>query len=116
MKRIVAFFLVFVVVLGLCACGNTVANSDSAEKAEWEKFIDDYNKWTDDYVELLNKYKANPTDTAIVAKYTEMASELADWAEKADKVTAELKNSPSEAQKFAEELLKISNKLAKATQ
>ena len=116
MKRVVALFLVFVVILGLCACGNTTSSSSSDEKAEWEKFIDDYNKWADDYIELANKYKANPTDMSIVTDYTNMASDVAEWAAKADKITAELENSPSEAKDFAAELLKISNKLAKAAQ
>ena len=117
MKKIVLCIIALMMVLGLCAC--TTANTSdnpSAEKAEWEKFIDDYNKWTDEYVEIVNKYKANPTDTSILTDYTEMTSEVTEWADKADTITEELSNSPSDAAKFAEELLKISNKLAKAAQ
>ena len=117
MKKIVVCFLALMLVLGLCACSTTNANNNSsAEKAEWEKFIDDYNKWTDEYIEMVNKYKSNPTDASILSDYTEMASEAAQWAEEADKFTDELKDSPTDAAKFAEELLKISNKLAKAAQ
>ena len=114
MKRIVALFLAIIAVFSLCAC--STINGGSAEKAEWEEFIDDYNEWVDEYVAIVDKYKANPADTSILTDYTKMASEVADWAEKADKLTAELKDSPTEASKFAAELLKISNKLAKAAQ
>ena len=117
MKKIVVCFVALMLLLGLCACSTTnVGNTSPVEKAEWEKFIDDYNKWADEYIEIVNKYKSNPTDASILTDYTEMTSEVAQWAEKADKVTDELKDSPADAAKFAEELLKISNKLAKAAQ
>lgn len=115
MKRLAALFLVCTMILGLCACGAAGANN-SAEKAAWETFVEDYNKWVDEYIELFNKYQSNPTDTSILTDYTNMATEAAEWAEKADTITAELENSPSEASKFAAELLKISNKLAKVAQ
>ena len=105
MKRLFAFSLVIMLVLSLAACG---------EKAEWEKFIDDYNEWVDEYIELVEKYKANPNDLTILQSYTQMALEAAEWSSRADDIASELENSPSDANKFAQELLKISNKLAKA--
>lgn len=105
MKRILAATLIIIMVVSLCACSGA---------SEWKKFIKEYDAWVDDYIELVQKYSKNPTDPSLLQKYTKMAAEVATWAQKADKISKELQDSPEEAAKFAAELQKISLKLAKA--
>lgn len=123
MRRLAVTVLVSLLVLSLCACGSTSENPSSTtvgtsatQVSEWERFIADYNDWADDYISIVNQYKANPSDTTILAEYTEMVNQVSEWSTRADALTEELKNSPEDAAKYAAELLKIANKLAEAAQ
>lgn len=88
--------------------------TDKNDASEWKKFIKEYDEWVDDYIAIVKKYKDNPTDFSILADYTEMMSDLAEWSAKADKVSDELEDSPAAAMEYAAELAKIAAKLAKA--
>ena len=123
MKRLIVIALSAALIFALCACGSTEkaptdppAETVLEETSEWEVFIAEYDAWVDKYIEIVNKYKADPTDTSILTDYTEMAGQVAEWSTKAESFTEELKNSPKDAEKYAAELLKIANKLAAAAQ
>lgn len=88
-------------------------SSSSLDDAEWKQFLKDYEEWVDDYIAIVKKYKANPTDTSILADYTNMVSEMADWTDKADEIESELEDSEAAAE-YASELLRIANKLSEA--
>lgn len=85
----------------------------SAGDAKWREFLKDYDKWVDDYISLLKKYKADPTDFTILTDYTEMMSDMVEWSNKADEVAEELED-PAEVAEYAAELAKIAAKLAEA--
>ena len=124
MKRLLALALSLVLVLSLAACGSTetpsaddsknpAVSGSTSENEEWKQFLKEYDEWVDDYIEIVKKYEANPTDTTILTDYTEMASKVADWAERAEKIEQELADTEA-ALEYSAELLKIANKLAEA--
>ena len=44
------------------------------------KFVKDYEKFVDQYIVVLKKYKANPTDMAIMEDYTKLAAQATKFA------------------------------------
>lgn len=79
--------------------------------AEWRQFLNDYEKWYDDYVAFLKKYEQNPTDASLLNDYTKMMEELVEWSEKAEKIEADLANDPEALKEFTEANLRIMEKL-----
>ncbi len=45
-------------------------------------FLDSYEEFIDEYIEIMQKYTANPTDLSILGEYTEMMNKYADFEEK----------------------------------
>lgn len=86
----------------------------TADDVEWKQFLKDYEAWVDDYIEIVKKYKDNPSDMSILSDYTEMVSEIADWSERAEEIELELEDT-SVALEYSTELLRIAGKLAEAT-
>ncbi len=140
MKKTLALLIVVAAIFSLTACGNkttptkesasnneavSVTSDDtssesnaetagSSDEAEWRQFLKDYEAWVDDYIEIVKKYKANPSDTSILSDYTEMTSKVVEWSEKADEIASELEDT-SAALEYSKELLRIAEKLEKAT-
>lgn len=126
MKKILVLGLVLIMVLSLAACGDDgaavtpdgVGGSDTTTnttaEAEWKKFLKDYENWVDDYIALLAKYQADPTDTSILSDYTEMAAELTEWTGKTEEVADELANDPDALAEYTAELSRIAAKLSES--
>jgi hypothetical protein len=63
--------------------------TEEAEAAEIEKtkisdcdeFLNKYEAWVDDYLDLLEKFKKNPADPDLTQKYLKVTNELADWSQ-----------------------------------
>jgi hypothetical protein len=54
-------------------------------KKDWEKVLDSYEKVVNDYVTVVKKYQADPTDVTVMTEFASMgakAQELADELEK----------------------------------
>ncbi len=68
-------------------------------------FLDEYEEFVDDYIDVLKKYKANPSDMSILSDYQEMAA-------KATEMQNDAKNCSSA--KYANRVNKITQKLTKA--
>ena len=49
------------------------SSDESASGTDCNKWLDDYEAYMDDYVALVKKYQANPTDMTIMQEYTSMA-------------------------------------------
>ena len=92
----------------------SIITSDLEEDKNWETFLAEYEAFVDDYIELTNKYKANPTDLTIVNQYTEMSQKVAEWNQEIDEIKNELANDPTAAAEFADKLADIVKKLEKA--
>ena len=82
----------------LCSCGNKNTQSDqkkesgsdsetSIEAVEFDKakncdeFIDQYEKWMDDYLIIIEKYVKNPMDQKASEQYMNVMTEAASWVE-----------------------------------
>ncbi len=123
MKKLICLLLGLMLVFALAACGEPETddgNTGSAESVaaavegdadDWEKFLDDYEKWVDDYVALMEKYEQNPTDMSILNEYTEMLSDLTEWSNNADDISAELAKSPEDLAEYTKRLGEILEKL-----
>lgn len=91
----------------------TASSSSSSDKVssdnsggDCDAFLADYEDFMNKYIEVLKKYKDDPTDTGILADYTSLMSEASTWASK----TADCASDAKFAAKFAA----IQSKIAKA--
>lgn len=50
-------------------------------RPEFKEAMDSYEAFYDEYCDFMKKYKENPTDSELLAKYTDMATELIDMQE-----------------------------------
>ena len=124
MKKIISTVLTLTLVLALAACGANTTNIESnnndvvqetSNTTKWKDFINEYEEWVDDYIEITEKYKANPSDLSILSDYTDMMAELTEWTTKTEDMEKELEGaSASELAEYSSELARIAGKLAEA--
>ncbi len=55
-----------------------VAADDDVAKT-CDEFLDNYEKWTDDYLEILEAYVKDPTNLEIGEEYVELSKSVATW-------------------------------------
>lgn len=55
---------------------SSTSTSKSGISSDFKKAMDSYEAFIDEYVSFMKKYKANPTDTALLSKYSSMMSKL----------------------------------------
>ena len=91
------------------------ADISSSDDTGWRQFLKDYEAWVDDYIAMVKKYQSNPTDMSILSDYTEMMSELTNWAKRADEIEIELEDTDA-AIEYSQELLRIAGKLAEVAE
>lgn len=103
------------------ATGTTVVSSvqtqekasskqENTQNTAWRQFLKDYEAWVDDYVNIVNKYKQNPTDMTILADYTEMMSDMVEWSSRAEDIQDDL--SADDLQEYLATLGRIIEKLS----
>ena len=124
MNKIFALLISVVLIFSLAACGvptDTDNETNSTEIVEqqstvkWKEFLKEYEAWIDEYILFMNKYKENPADLSLLSDYADMATEITEWASKADEVQVELESSsPAEVAEYSAQLAKLAAKLAKA--
>ncbi|PCH66516.1 MAG: hypothetical protein COC01_07810 [Bacteroidetes bacterium] len=97
MKKLMTIFgaIIFTSLI-LTSCGST---------DPCDKFIKDYEEFVYSYIDIIKKMKANPSDMTIMSEYTEMLT-------KAAKMQTE--SADCTDPKYADKLLKLSTKIAKA--
>ncbi|MFZ4401919.1 MAG: DUF6591 domain-containing protein [Bacteroidales bacterium] len=83
------------------------SNSESATSSnvDCDEYLKGYEKFMNDYIDILKKYKKNPTDASILAKYTTIMSEATEWSTK----TADCASDTKFAEKFSKIQMKIAN-------
>ena len=52
---------------------------ESEDLKTCDDFLDNYEKWMDNYIELLSKHKDNPLELATSKEYIETMSQASDW-------------------------------------
>jgi hypothetical protein len=65
--------------------------------------LEGYEKFMNDYIEVLKKYKEDPNDAALMGEYTTLMSEASQWASK----TGDCSTDPAFAAKFSAIQMKI---------
>ena len=62
------------------------SNNLSGVRSDFKKAMDSYEKFFDEYVAIMKKYKENPTDESIIAdytrymeKYNQMVEDINEW-------------------------------------
>ena len=60
------------------------AKSDDAndKSKDCEEYLDNFEKWAEDYIKVLDKIKSNPTDQTVATEYAKLAPEVSNWAMK----------------------------------
>ncbi len=97
----------------------TPTSLSSANTEAWKQFLNDYENWTNSYIELVEKYKENPDDLSLISEYTKIMTETAQWAERAQEYEDELKNdnvSPEVLTEYINTLARITQKIAEAAE
>ncbi len=56
-----------------------LADEDDATIKNCDEFLDNYDKWTDDYLEVLEAYTKDPTNIEISQEYMALAESLSTW-------------------------------------
>jgi len=46
-----------------------------------DEFLEKYENWVDDYLDLLEKFKKNPADPDLTRQYVTVTNELAGWSQ-----------------------------------
>jgi hypothetical protein len=65
-----------------------------------------YEKYVDDYIVAMRKYKTNPSDMSIITDFNKIAAEASTWTNKTPNCTNDLE--------FASKLLEVQTKFSKA--
>ena len=108
MKKLLTICLSLMLISSfLQSCGNAENNSGNAGEATdpCEELITEYEKLCDDYLAIVNKMKANPTDMSAVSDFNEMQT-------KAQKMERESKDCTDP--KYTDRVMKITNKMMQA--
>lgn len=109
------------------AKGNTVSgtndntaktsNTASSGSSDWKQFLKDYEAWVDSYVEIIKKYKNNPSDAKLISEYGKFMGETAEWAEKSKKYEDKLQEmSAEDFSEYMQTITRILEKINAAAQ
>lgn len=82
-----------------------------ASTTDWEVFLEAYEEWVDEYIDIYQQYKEEPTDMDVLTEYTELVAEMAEWSTEAEEIELEITDA-DEAIEYATELSRIVAKLA----
>ena len=123
MKKLILLLSVFFV---LAACGSnkdkgsaendeatdteeTTSKDTKSGNSECDKFLDDYEKWADEVVELYKKAKENPMDMGNMQKIAESSQKMAEWSTKWGELV-----DCAQTEKYAKRMEEIQEKVNKA--
>lgn len=81
---------------------------------DWKTFLAEYEAWVDDYMALVEKYNADPTDITLITDYTEMLQEMTEWADKADQITIDIASDATALAEYTVVMARIVEKLSSA--
>jgi len=81
---------------------------------DWRAFLREYEEWVDEYIDLMRRYAANPTDLSLLIEYMESVQRIIEWAERAERVEVDLANDPVALAEFLATMVRIIQRLAEA--
>ncbi len=75
-----------------------VSEEESSDGSEWDELLDEYDSYMEDYVAVLKKSQADPTDMSILTESQDLAQRGMKWAEKMGDAAAQL--TPEQAARY----------------
>ena len=128
MKTIISLFLFTSLIF--VSCGNNPSNDkeeptnaleqSSAESASssdlenpnsCEEYLDQYEKWTEDYFKLVEKYMKNPMDASLSGEFMKQAQEGSLWLERWSSELADCASNEKYQKRYDEISEKVEKKL-----
>jgi hypothetical protein len=85
---------------------NEVVVADRSNNSECDEFLEGYENFMDNYIVILKKSKADPTDMSIMTEYMSLMTEASEWTSKTPDDCTDLA--------FVAKLSKIQMKMAAA--
>lgn len=58
-----------------------VIETEEVEINSCDEFLNKYEEWVDEYLNLLEKFRKNPTDPNLSQQYMKVSNELASWSQ-----------------------------------
>ena len=62
---------------------------DSSPSNDWDEILDGYEEYVDDYITLIKKQKADPTDMSIMTEYQSLMQKGQEWSTKMSEISSE---------------------------
>ena len=84
------------------------STSDDISIGNCEEFLNGYEEFMNEYINIMKKMKKNPEDLTIISEYTQMMTKATEWAEKTQDCSIDAKFTA----RYTEIQLKIANALA----
>lgn len=83
-----------------CACG----------EADWRETLQEYENFVNDYVNTLQEFTKNPTDTILKEKIEALQNDVSEWDAKMKKISEDLKGT-AEEKEFQTKQMELYSKL-----
>ena len=90
MKKL-TFLIAIVSILGFTSCNSSKSDNKDADQKEekvsksikdCDDFLEHYEEWIDEYLEIIDAYFKNPADETIATKYMALLQEGMGWSTK----------------------------------
>lgn len=89
MKKL-TFLILLISILWFTSCSSSTEKKDSTQKEEklsegikdCDDFLEHYEKWIDEYLEIIDSYFKDPSDETIANKYMALMAEGMEWSTK----------------------------------
>lgn len=96
MKTQAVLFLSVIFLIGFSSCGSNKSKTDTDKNAteqmedsqesnkivkakDCDEFIDQYEEWMNNYIDMIDKYMKNPTDPTLLNDYMRLSQEGMNW-------------------------------------
>ena len=104
--------LVMILAAGMVMVSCGKGASSSRAKVNWNKALDDYEKFVDEYAVFMKKYKENPTDMALIKENASLMGKAQQAAVSIEKIKNDL--SGESLAQFTARYSKLTEKMASA--
>jgi len=90
--------------------GNGLVANDVAE---WQVFINDYEAFVDQYIDMMTRMAEDPTDPELIDELTEMMEEVTTWEARIPEIADSIEDE-DEMEQFLDEIARVSEKMMEA--
>lgn len=112
-KSIALFLLIFVLIFSMAACGEKISQAE----VELQNVIKEYDEFADKFVDLVKRFKANPTDASVLAEMNNFSTEANEFKVEIQEKLANINSNdiPKEKQQqYLDQITAINEKITNA--